>query len=258
MTTPTTAPTPLPLSRREFAQLALVVPWLATSQERRLQTTASGEAHFVDPPGEIPAALRARIDEACAALANGQTTAAELLADSRSNELRPYPPFREAIAKHAPVGRAVLVPRDEPGTALGVTLRIVRPDGTPYPAARVYAYQTNAQGWYAAEAPHVAGNSGDYRFARLFTHGLTDAEGRLELQTIHPVGYPRTDLPSHIHLLLEGENGAERITEVRFEDCPRMTPTVRAESLRAGFVVVPVETLPAGGARCTAEFVLRG
>lgn len=255
MTTPTTQ---LPLSRREFTQLALLVPWLAPLQRRRVQTTQDGKPQMVDPPGPLAADVQKRVDEIGAALASGKTTCAEVLADPGSNELRPYPAFRAAIAKHAPVGRAVLVPRDEPGTRLAVTLRVVRRDGTPYPAARVYAYQTNAKGWYAAEAPHVSGNSGDYRYARLFTHGVTDAEGRLELQTIHPVGYPRTDLPSHIHLQLEGENGAERITEVRFEDCPRMTPTIRADSLRAGFVVVPVEALPGGGARCTAEFALPG
>ena len=120
----------------------------------------------------------------------------------------------------------------------------------------VYAYQTSAKGWYAAEAPHVSGNSGDYRFARLFTHGVTDADGRCELVTVHPTGYPRSDLPSHIHLLLEGRAGDQRGTEIRFEDCPRMTAAAHADSLRAGFVVVPVEKLADGGARCTAEFTL--
>lgn len=245
------------LSRREFTQLALLVPWLPRQEgARKVQTTAGGEPHFVDPPGEIPARLRQRVEELGVALAAGRTNANEALADPASNELRPYPLFRETIAKHAVTGRAVLVPRGEPGTALSVALRVTDREGTAYAGARVYAYQTNAQGWYAAEAPHVSGNSGDYRFARLFAHGLTDAEGRCELVTIHPVGYPRSDLPSHIHLLLEGRDGEERGTEVRFEDCPRMTPAAREESLRAGFVVVPVEALSSGGARCTAEFEL--
>ncbi len=247
----------LSLSRREFARLAALVPWLPlSSQERKVQTTTGGEPHFVEPPREIPAALRRRVEEWSAALAAGTTSANEILADPSANELRPYPLFRETIARHPAVGRAVLVPRDEPGTPLSVTLRIVRADGAPYSAARVYAYQTSTKGWYAAEAPHVSGNSGDTRFARLFTHGLADEEGRLELVTIHPAGYPRSDLPSHIHLALDGQNDDARVTEVRFEDCPRMTPAVHAESLRAGLVVVPVEQLTDGGARCTAEFRL--
>jgi hypothetical protein len=73
--------------------------------------------------------------------------------------------------------------------------------------------------------------------------------------SVHPLGYPRTDLPSHIHLYLEGKPGEVRGTEIRFEDCPRMTPAVRAESLRSGFAVVPVETR-AGVLRCTADFRL--
>jgi len=149
-----------------------------------------------------------------------------------------------------------MVTKDEPGRALLATVRVLGADGQPYPGVRVYAYQTSAKGWYAAEAPHVSGNSGDTRFARLFTHGITDADGRCELVTIHPAGYPRSDLPSHIHLGLEGKGGDERWTEIRFEDCPRMTPAVREESLRSGYVVVPVEKLEDGNLRCTAEFEL--
>jgi protocatechuate 3,4-dioxygenase beta subunit len=254
-------PSPQPFawrpSRREAVQLALVTPLiLRPSQERRVQTASDGEPHFVDPPGEPSAERKRRIEELALALAAGKTTTNEILAGSGSNELRPYPAFRELIAKHAPVGRAVLTPRDEPGVAMLATVRVVDRAGRPYPGVRVYAYQTSAKGWYAAEAPHVSGNSGDTRFARLFTHGITDADGRCELVTIHPAGYPRSDLPSHVHLRLEGQGGDERWTEIRFEDCPRMTPRAREESLRAGYVVAPVEELEGGGLRCTAEFEL--
>lgn len=254
-------PTPYPfawrLPRREFIQLSLVAPLLLRSpQERKVQTTAEGEPHFVGPPGEPDAEKRRRIEELAAALVAGGTTVNEVLADPASNALRPYPTFRALIAKHAPVGRAVLTPKGEPGVTLLATVRVVDRAGKPYPGVRVYAYQTSAQGWYAAEAPHVSGNGGDTQFARLFTHAITDADGRCELVTVHPAGYPRTDLPSHIHLRLEGQGGDERWTEIRFEDCPRMTPAVRAESVRSGYVVAPVEKLEAGGGRCTAEFRL--
>lgn len=242
-------------SRRELVQLSLLVPF-ARVQGRRVQAAADGEPSFVDPPGELPAELEARVKELAAALAAGRTTANDVLLDPAVEELRAYPLFRKTIAAHAATGKAVLVPRGEPGTKLSAVVQVVDRQRRPYAGVRVYAYQTSSRGWYAAEAPHVSGNSGDYRFARLFTHGVSDAAGRLELATVHPLGYPRTDLPSHIHLLLEGKDGDERITEIRFEDCPRMTPAVRAESERAGFVVVPVQTLADGSARCTAEFVL--
>jgi protocatechuate 3,4-dioxygenase beta subunit len=102
----------------------------------------------------------------------------------------------------------------------------------------------------------VSGDSGDTRFARLFGYGVTDARGQCELVTVHPTGYPRTDLPSHIHLALEGRERDVRWTEIRFEDCPRMTPAVRAQSVREGLVVVPVEKTADGSLRCTAEFRL--
>lgn len=244
-------------ARREFIQLSLVAPLLLRShQERKVQNTADGEAQSVGPPGEPDAEKRRRVEELAAALVAGKTTVNELLADPASNDMRPYPAFRALIAKHAPVGRAVMTPKDEPGVALLATVRVVDRAGKPYPGVRVYAYQTSAKGWYAAEAPHVSGNSGDTQFARLFTHALTDADGRCELVTIHPAGYPRSDLPSHIHLRLEGRDGDERWTEILFEDCPRMTPEVREKSLRSGYVVAPVEELEGGGLRCTAEFEL--
>ena len=248
-------------SRRELTQLALVAPWLAgpvlaAPQQRCVQKTADGEPQFVEPPGEPSVEQGRRIAELGAALAAGRTTTDEILADAAANELRPYPAFRETIAEHAPTGRAVLTPRAEPGVPLLATVRVIDRDGRPYAGVRVYAYQTSALGWYAAEAPHVSGNSGDFRFARLFTHVVTDGEGRAQLTTVHPAGYPRSDLPSHIHLLLAGRGGDERVTEIRFEDCPRMTPAARAESLRAGFEVVPVETVADGSLRCAAEFRL--
>jgi len=254
---PTPPPSAWRPSRREVVQFSATVPvLLAARQERGIQRLSGGEPQFVDPPGDPDDGKRKRIAKLAAALAAGRTTSAEILSDASSNELRPYPAFRAEIAKHAPVGRAVLTPRDEPGVTLLATVRVVDRSAKPYPGVRVYAYQTCAKGWYAAEAPHVSGNSGDYRFARLFTYGVTDADGKCELVTVHPAGYPRSDLPSHIHLALEGRAGDERGTEIRFEDCPRMTPAVRAESERAGFVVVPVEKRAAGGLACTAEFEL--
>lgn len=244
-------------SRREFSTLALALPWLPSLlQERKVVTTAQGEPQLVEPPGEPDESKQQRLAAIAAALAAGKTTTDAVLLDPKSNDLRPYPTFRQLIAKHAPTGKARITPKDEPGTALSATVRVVDRDGKPYAGVRVYAYQTSNLGWYAAEAPHVSGESGDSRFARLFSHGVTDARGLCELVTVHPAGYPRSDLPSHIHLRLEGRDQDERWTEIRFEDCPRMTPAVRAQSLREGFVVAPVATAADGSKRCTAEFRL--
>jgi intradiol ring-cleaving dioxygenase-like protein len=246
-------------SRREFSCLALAAPWLARLQgSRAVQKTDDGEPQTVAPPGAPSAAESARIAELGAALASGTTSVDALLSDPRSDPLRRYPAFRDLIAKHAPTGRVVMSPKGEPGEELHATVRVLDAGGKPYAGARVYAYHTSSRGWYAAEAPHVSGNAGDYRYARLFAHGVCDADGRCELVTIHPAGYPRSELPSHIHLALEGRPGETRGTEIRFEDCPRMTPAMRAESMRAGYVVAPVVKDAGGRLACTAEFRLPG
>jgi len=243
-------------SRRELARLGLVLPWLPhLVQQRELTKSAEGEPRFVAPPGTPDDAQREHIAGFAAALAAGKSVN-EVLLDPATNEVRPFPAFRELIAQHAPMARAQLTPKDEPGTPLSAVVRVVDRGDKPYVGVRVYAYQTSARGWYAAEAPHVSGDSGDTRFARLFSYGVTDARGELELMTVHPTGYPHSDLPSHIHLVLEGRDKELRVTEIRFDDCPRMTPAVRADSERQGFVVVPVETTDAGGKRCVAEFRL--
>ena len=59
---------------------------------------------------------------------------------------------------------------------------------------------------------------------------LTDAQGKptgVALSTIRPSGYPRTDLPAHVHI--EVFVGAEMvlISEVLFADDPRLTPEQR-------------------------------
>jgi protocatechuate 3,4-dioxygenase beta subunit len=245
------------VSRRELAGLALLLPWLPRLlQERRVTTTADGEPELVAPPGEPAREFRARIESLERELAASRTTTSDVLADPANDALRPYPAFRAAIERHARAARTVLVPRGEPGVPLTATVRVLDREGRPYPDVRIYAYQTSARGWYAAEAPHVSGNSGDFRFARLFAYARTDADGRCELVTVRPGPYPRSGLPSHVHLQLEGRGQDLRTTEIRFEDCPHVDAAARAESERAGFAVVAVERGDGGDARCTAEFRL--
>lgn len=238
------------LSRRELTKLAVAFPLFARFASAR----QADEPRFVDPPGELSAELRARLDALVAGLESGQKTTQDVLADPAIEPLRPYPAFRDAIADHAPTGKTLLVPRGEPGEPLRVEARVVA-DGKPVDDALVYAYQTSSRGWYAAGAPHVSGNSGDYKHARLFAHCRTDAQGRFELASVRPAGYPRSDLPAHIHLVIEGA-GRERVTEIRFSDDPRLTPAQIEESERARFEIVTPERLAEGGWRCAVEFAL--
>ena len=146
----------LPRSRREFVQLGALAPFLLPAlQERRVQSGTDGVPRFVDPPGPPPAALAARVAELETALTAGKAKANEVLADPANDALRPYAEFRALIERHAETGRTVLVPRGEPGTPFLATVVVMDAGGNAYADVRVYAYQTSAKGWYAAEAPHV-------------------------------------------------------------------------------------------------------
>lgn len=248
--------TSLLLSRRTLNGLALLLPWWRAQAERAVQRGADGEPTLVAPPGEPSEELQARVKELETRLVAKTTTTNAILLDPANTELRPLPLFRTLIETHAREAKAQLAPKGEPGTPLVTTLVVLDRDGKPYPDVRVYAYQTSAKGWYAAEAPHVSGNSGDTRHARLFAYARSDAQGHCELLGVRPGPYPQSDLPSHIHVHLRGKDDEVRVSEVRFEDCPKMTPAEHAASLRNGFVVVPVERAADGSARCRAEFCL--
>lgn len=103
---------------------------------------------------------------------------------------------------------------------------------------------------------HVGGNSGDHKHARLFGYVRADGEGRFVLNTIRPGFYPNAGTPAHIHVAIwsAADPANTLISEIRFDDCPRMTPPMREQSLREGFVVCPVRTT--GGTE-TVEPVFR-
>jgi len=242
-------------SRREFSALALATPFLARPSVLR---QAAEEPRFVDPPAVLAGEARARLDALAAELAGKKTTAEAVLADPAWTALRPASEFRQLIERHATGAKLALVPRGEPGEALHVAGRLVDKDGQARAGATVYAYQTSAKGWYAAEAPHFGGNSGDVGHARLFGYGRTDAEGRWEIASVRPGGYPRSTLPCHIHIHFyepEKRGGPVNVSEIRFEDDPRLTPEEREDSLRVGYRLVTPERKD-GVWRCAVEFTL--
>ncbi len=63
--------------------------------------------------------------------------------------------------------------------------------------------------------------------------------GQFEFETVQPKGYPKSDLPAHIHIMawndglpLRGVPG-----ELLFDDDPRLTPESRSSSLRDGYLI---------------------
>lgn len=213
---------------------------------------------FVDPPGEETAEITTAIDQVIQALKSG-TSSSAILTDPKSMPLHPWPRFRQVIRDHATQGVLTLVTPEEPGTPLTLKGSVIDSRGNALAGVRVYAYHTSAKGWYSDRAAHVAASSGDQRHARLFGYLLCDEQGRFEVKTIRPAGYPQSDLPAHIHVEARPASGevGVLVTEVQFSDDPRLTSAARERSNRERFVICDVQRGP-GGEVVTAVLQTRG
>lgn len=150
--------------------------------------------------------------------------------------------FRELIKKHARQSVISLVPAEEPGQKLTVTGQLIRRAGVPVADAMIYVYQTDHRGFYHPDKAFWGeGFGGDQNHARLFGYLRSDAEGRFEIRTIRPAGYPESDMPQHIHVEIEAPGFERWQSEFLFDDDPRLTPEARASARRAGFLIAPVE-----------------
>lgn len=203
----------------------------------------------------LPAALAcqtrepdALLAQARQALESGKADVSVLLSDPAYMPLHGHGPFRQLIRDHAKGSRVRIVTPDEPGQRMTVSGRVLKTDGRPAGGTLVYVYQTNNEGLYEA--------SGGNENARLFGYLTTDSQGRFEVETIRPAGYPQSVVAQHIHLEVFLEDG-RRATEILFEDDPRMTPEARRRYEQAGFSVVPVTRGKDGLERCSAEIRLR-
>jgi hypothetical protein len=208
------------------------------------------------PAEEIPQ-IRGLIDRARASLGVGAPVS-QVLADDLYMPAHAWPRFRDAIRDHAASGPVTMVPATEPGTPLRVRGTVRDAAGRPLAGALVYAYHTSAKGWYSDKAAHITGGAGDPGHARLFVYLKTDAEGRYDLSTIRPAGYPESDLPAHIHVHItpEGAGASSWVTEILFDDDPRLTPEARERSGREGLVICPVSRGADGSESLVADLRL--
>jgi protocatechuate 3,4-dioxygenase beta subunit len=202
----------------------------------------AGSNRFTPPPGEENAPIKALIDKAQAAVQAGKSSA-DLLTDPAFLPAHEWPRFRQLIRNSAKLARLKLVTPQEPGEPLVVKATVSDKDGKPVPGALVYVYHTSAKGWYSDRAAHVGAREGDRKHARLFGYLTTDTGGAFELGTIRPAGYPDSNLPAHIHVEIEppGGRAGGTITEIRFDDDPRLTGPMREQSRREGFTIAKVQ-----------------
>jgi protocatechuate 3,4-dioxygenase beta subunit len=219
--------------------LAMIVPLVCVAYPTRAQAPDK----FTQPPKEESEQIKGLIDKAAAALDSGKSIT-DVLAGPEYLVAHEWPRFRKLIRQNARESRIGMVCPDEPGVALIVTGIVLDQDGKPRPGVVLYAYQTSAKGWYSDRAAHIAANEGDRKHARLFGYLKTDDAGRFEIRTIRPAGYPNSDLPAHIHLEVERGDGnpGAWITELQFDDDPRLTAEKRTSSRKEGFIIGSVKT----------------
>ena len=150
------------------------------------------------------------------------STVSSILTDKKYLSIHPLTSFRQLIRKNATADVLRIAPEGEPGKKIKVVAVVKNKDGQPVPNATIYLYQTDARGWYAADAPHIHMNEGDFGHARLFGYVKTDKNGRLELHTVKPSGYPQSDLPAHIHVHVAAAGYQPFVTEFLFRDDERL------------------------------------
>ncbi|MBX7220374.1 MAG: hypothetical protein K1Y36_10550 [Blastocatellia bacterium] len=235
-----------------FVSLKTVFPF--TTQE---PPPTAAEPRFTLPPETETETIAKLINQAETALKAEKTQVSALLTNPTYQAAHEWPRFRALIARYA-IETATLVTPQEPGAPLLVTGMVQDNAGRPLAGALVYAYHTSAKGWYSDKAPHISGNSGDEKHARLFGYLKTNAKGQFEIRTIRPGGYPRSTLPQHIHIEIAppGSQSMALVSEILFEDDPRLTAEMQEQSRRNGFVICPVTKDTNGTQLVKAEFRL--
>jgi protocatechuate 3,4-dioxygenase beta subunit len=164
-----------------------------------------------------------------------------ILTDKKYLLLHTKTEFREMIKQHASTDILSITPDNEPGKKIKVIATIKNEDGYPLANALVYLYQTDSRGWYAADAPHVLAYEGDIRHARLFGYVKTDNNGKFELHTVKPSGYPHSELPAHIHVHIIADGYRSLVTEFLFDDDDRLVGNIREQSVRSRFPIAKPE-----------------
>lgn len=213
------------------------------------------EPRFTLPPGEETSEIKSLIDKAQASLASGTISATDLLTDSAYMVAHEWTRFRKLIRQYAKTKQITIVTPDEPGEPLVVGGVIRNKQGEPIKKALIYLYQTSSKGWYSDKAPHISGMAGDEKYARLFGYLRTDQNGHFEFRTIRPAGYPRSNLPAHIHIEIEvaGSEPNTFVSEIQFEDDPRLTKEMRNRALKERLFIFPVKRDTNGVQRVNAD-----
>ncbi|MEO6611643.1 MAG: hypothetical protein ABIT05_10095 [Chitinophagaceae bacterium] len=174
-------------------------------------------------------------------LEKDSATVSAILSDKKYIPVHPETTFRELIEKHSGTGLLEITEPGEPGRKIIVIVTVKDKAGNLLAGVPVYLYQTDSHGWYSAASPHVGGNEGDMRHARLFGYVKTDAKGQFELHTVKPSGYPQSDLPAHIHIHFSADGYQPYVTELLFDDDERLIGNIRQQAMQNQFIIARPE-----------------
>lgn len=177
------------------------------------------------------------IKEAEEKLKNNKASISQVLTDKKYDAVHPETSFRKIIEKYCTSETISIITDTIPGRKIKVMGTIKNSDGIPVPGALVYLYQTDSRGWYAADAPHVLMDEGDRGHARLFGYVKTDKNGKFELHTIKPSGYPQSELPAHIHVHVWADGYRPFVNEFLFDDDERLVGNIRSQAVRNQFMI---------------------
>jgi protocatechuate 3,4-dioxygenase beta subunit len=180
------------------------------------------------------------LSEVTAKLKSGREVSS-ILTDKKYDKLHPETSFRDLIKKYSSAKVLSIATDTIPGKKIKVIGCVKNKEGKSIAGALVYLYHTDTRGWYAADAPHVMQNEGDFRHARLFGYVKTDKEGKFELHTIKPSGYPKSDLPAHIHVHVMADGYSSNGTEFLFDDDTRLVGKIREDAMRNNFMIAKPE-----------------
>ena len=155
----------------------------------------------------------------CTASEGGQMTGSETIIGKPCEGCEAV--FQGLPSELSAVGR--IAPRGESGELMRIEGTVMHHDGTAEAGTIVYAYHTNAEGIYPREER--------FRGQAAYRHGMlrgwvkADKDGRYRFDTVRPAGYPKSDLPQHIHMhVIEPGRFTYYIDDIVFKDDPRLTP----------------------------------
>ena len=141
-----------------------------------------------------------------------------------------------------------LAPAAEPGPRLVVSGVVVTGSGAPVPNASIYAYQTDAEGYYGVKPVS------DNQNPRLKLFLRSGAQGDWSFETIQPGSYPASSVPAHIHFEVSAPGYQTKIFEIVFEGDKFITAAMRSNP---AFSVRPIDRGRTNGpGRVTERIVL--